>query len=386
MRIFAGHYDRLVYDLQTLYVARTDKLFSSPESAGDRHNRKPNYVCAMGDIRAYAYVRAGATVMKLPRRQFLHLAAGAAALPAVSRIAGAQTYPTRPVRLIVGTAAGGTQDIIARLIGQWLSERLGQQFVIDNRPGAGTNIGTEAVVRASPDGYTLLLVGQPNAISATLYDQLNFSFTRDIAPVAGITRASLVMLLTPSVPAKTVPEFIAYSKSNPAKINMASVGNGSSPHLAGELFKMMTGVTMVHVPYRGGAPALTDLLGGQVQVMFSNTPTIEYIRTGKLRALAVTSATRSEAAPDTPTVGESVPGYEASGWYGIGAPTNTPADIIDKLNKEINAGLADPKMKARLADMGATALPGSPADFAKLIADETEKWGKVVKFAGIKPE
>jgi tripartite-type tricarboxylate transporter receptor subunit TctC len=320
--------------------------------------------------------------MRLPRRKFLHLAAGAAALPALSQIAKAQTYPTRPVHLIVSLAAGGTQDILARVIGQRLSERLRQSFVIDNRPGGGGNIGTETVARAAADGHTLLFVGQPNAISATLYEKL----TRDIAPVAGITRAPLVMLLNQSVPAKTIPELIAYSKSNPAKINMASAGNGSSPHMAGELFKMMTGVDMVHVPYRGGAPAMTDLLGGQVQVMFSNLPAIEYIRAGKLRALAVTSATRSETLPDVPTVGEFVPGYETSAWYGLGAPKNTPSEIVDTLNKEVNTALADRTMKARLADLGGVPMPMTRDQFAKYMADETEKWGKVVKFAGIKPE
>ena len=268
-----------------------------------------------------------------------------------------------------------------------MSERLGQQFVIDNRPGAGSNIATEAVVRAPPDGYTLLMVGATNAINATLYDKLNFNFIRDIAPVAGIIRVPLIMEVNPSVPAKTVPEFIAYAKANPGKINMASGGNGTTLHVSGELFKMMTGVNMVHVPYRGAGPVLIDLLGGQVQVTFDTMPSsIEYIRAGKLRALAVTTAIRSEALPDVPTVGEFVPGYEASTWYGVGAPKNTPAEIIDKLNKEINAGLADPKIKARLADLGDIGLALSPADFGKLIADETEKWGKVVKFAGIKPD
>ena len=325
--------------------------------------------------------------MKLPRRNFLHLAAGAAALPALSRIAWAQTYPSRPVRLIVPLAPGGATDIIARLIGQWLSERLGQPFIIENRPGAGTNLGTEAVVRAPPDGYTLLLVSTPNAINATLYDKLNFNFIRDIAPVAGIISHPLVMVMNPSVPAKTVPEFIAYAKANPRKLNMASPGNGTPNHVSGELFKMMAGVDMVHVPYRSGGPALTDLIAGQVHVMFPATvSSVEYIRAGRLRALAVTTATRSELLPDIPTVGEFVPGYEASGWFGVGAPKATPAEIVEKLNKEINAGLADPKIKARLADLGGTLLAGSPADFGKLIADETEKWGKVVKFAGIKPE
>ncbi len=325
--------------------------------------------------------------MKLPRRQFLHLAAGAAALSAMSRFAWAQTYPTRPVRLIEGFGAGGAADIIARLIGQWLSERLGQPFVIENRTGAATNIATEAVVKAVPDGYTLLFVTSINASNAALYDSLNFNFIRDIAPVASIDRLPFVMEVNPSVPAKTVPEFIAYAKGNLGKINMASVGNGTIPHVAGELFKMMTGVNMVHVPYRGEAPALTGLLGGQVQVYFGTLPgSIEYIRVGKLRALAVTTATRSEALPDVPTLSEFVPNYEASGWHGIGVPKNTPAEIVEKLNKEINAGLADPKFKARLADLGGTVLAGSPADFGKLIADETDKWAKVIRTANIKPE
>jgi tripartite-type tricarboxylate transporter receptor subunit TctC len=325
--------------------------------------------------------------MRLLRRQFLHLAAGAAALSTISRIARAQAYPSRPVRVIVPFAPAGTTDIVARLMGQWLSERLGQQFVIENRPGAGTNIATEAVVRAPPDGYTLLTVGAPAAINATLYDKLNFNFIRDIAPVASIIREPLVMVVNLSVPAKTVPEFIAYAKANPGKLNMASVGNGSSPHVAGELFKMMTGVNTVHVGYRSSGPALIDLLGGQVQVMFNGAGSaIEYIRAGKLRALAVTTATRSEALPEVPTVGEFVPGYEASAFFGIGAPKNTPAEIVEKLNKEINAGLVDPQLKARIAELGSTVITGSPIDFAKLIADETEKWGKVVKFSGAKPD
>jgi tripartite-type tricarboxylate transporter receptor subunit TctC len=326
--------------------------------------------------------------MKLPhRRQFLHLAAGAAALPALSRVAWAQAYPSRPVRMIVPIAPGGAQDILARLMGQWLSERLGQPFIIDNRPGGGSNIGTEAVVRAPADGHTLLLIPPDSAINATLYDKLNFNFIRDIAPVAGVFRGAYVMVVNPSVPANTVPEFIAYAKANSGKINMASVGIGSGPHIAGELFKMMAGVNMVHVPYRGGGPALTDLLGGQVQVMFPGTvASIEYIRAGRLRALGVTTATRSEALPGIPTMGEFVPGYEASQWFGIGAPKNTPADNVDKLNREINAGLADPKIKARLADLGGEVLALSPADFGRLIADETEKWGKVVRAANLKPE
>ena len=322
--------------------------------------------------------------MQVPRRQFLQLSAGAAAL-AVSRFAWAQAYPSRPVRLIVPFPPGGGAEISARLIGQWLSERLGQPFIIDNRPGAGTNIGTEAVVRAPPDGHTLLLVNAANAINATLYDQLNFNFIRDIAPVDGIMRVPSVMVVHPSVPAKSVPELIAYAKANPGKLSMASGGIGSGSHVAGELFKMMAGVNMVHVPYRGVAPALTDLLGGQVQVMAaSSAASIEYIRSSKLRALAVTGPTRTDVLPDIPSVGEFLPGYEASGWFGVGAPRNTPGEIIDRLNNEINAGLADPKIKARFADLGGTVLGGSAADFGKFVADETEKWSKVVKFAGAK--
>jgi tripartite-type tricarboxylate transporter receptor subunit TctC len=305
----------------------------------------------------------------------------------VARLARAETYPGRPVHIIVGFAAGGPNDISARLIGQWLSERLGQQFVVENRPGAGGNVATELVVRAPADGYTLLLVPAPAAINATLYDNLNFNFIRDIAPVAGILRVPEVMVVNPAVPASTVPEFIAYAKANPGKINMASAGNGTVPHVAGELFKFMTGVDLVRVGYRGGGPALVDLMGGQVQVMFEPTlSTIGYIRAAKLRALAVTSATRSAALPDVPTVGEFVPGYEATAWFGIGAPRNTPADIVGKLNSEINAGLVDAKFKDRLADMGGEPMPMSSADFAKFIADETEKWSKVVRAAGIKAE
>jgi tripartite-type tricarboxylate transporter receptor subunit TctC len=325
--------------------------------------------------------------MKLPRRALLHLAAGAAALPALTCIAWTQSYPVKPVRIVVGFAAGGGGDILARLIGQWLSERLGQPFVIENRPGAGGNIAIEAVVRAPADGYTLCLLGANNAINATLYDTLNFNFIRDIAPVAGLTRDPQVMEVNSSLPVKTVPEFISYAKANPGRVNMASSGNGSVQHVAGELFKMMTGAQMTHVTYRGGGPALIDLLGGQVQVYFDvMTSSLEYIRAGKLRALAVTTATRSEALPDIPTVSDFVPGYEAGSFRGIGAPKNTPGEIIDKLNKEINAALADPKMMARIADLGATVLPGSPADFGKLIAEETEKWAKVVKFSGAKAE
>jgi tripartite-type tricarboxylate transporter receptor subunit TctC len=325
--------------------------------------------------------------MKLPRRRFLHVAAVAAALPAVSRSAWAQTYPARPVRIIVATGPAGAPDILARLVGQWLSERLGQQFVTENRPGGGNNIGTEAVVRAPPDGYTLLLVDPSASINATLYDKLNFNFIRDIATVAGLVRMPLVMVVHPSVPATTVPALIAYAKANPGRINMASPGIGTPGHVAGELFKMMTGTEMVHVPYRGGGPALTGLIGGQVQVFFPSTSlSIEQIRAGKLRALAVTTVVRWDGLPDIPTVGEFVPGYEASIVLGIGVPKRTPVEIIDKLNREINAALADPKVKTRLADLGGTPLAGSSADFAKLIADETEKWGKVIKFAGIKPE
>ena len=325
--------------------------------------------------------------MKLPRREFLHLSAAAIALPAVMRLARAESYPSRPVHIIVGFAAGGPNDISARLIAQWLSERLGQQFVVENRPGAGGNVATELVVRAPADGYTLLLVPAPAAINATLYDNLNFNFIRDIAPVAGILRVPEVMVVNPAVPANTVPEFIAYAKANPGKINMATAGNGTVPHVAGELFKFMTGVNLVRVGYRGGGPALVDLMGGQVQVMFEPTlSTIGYIRAGKLRALAVTSATRSTALPDVPTVGEFVAGYEATAWFGIGGPKNTPADIVATLNSEISAGLADAKIKERLADLGGEPMPMSSADFAKFIADETEKWGKVVRAAGIKAE
>jgi tripartite-type tricarboxylate transporter receptor subunit TctC len=324
---------------------------------------------------------------KLPRRRFLHLAAGAAALPAVSRIARAQAYPSRPVRIIVPFAAGGGTDITARLMGQWLSERLGQPFVIENRPGATGNIGTEAAVRAPADGYTLLMAGTANASNATLYDKLNFNFIRDIAPVASIMRQPLVMEVNPSVPARTIPEFIAYAKANPGKINMASSGSGGTLHVAGELFKMMAGVNLVHVQYRGSGPALVDLLGGQVQGMFDGAASsIEYIRAGKLRALAVTTATRSNVLPNIPTLSEFVPGYEASDWYGIGVPKNTSAEIIDKLNKEINAALADPRLQARFADLGGTVFPGSPAEFGKFVAEETEKWAKVIRAANIKPE
>jgi tripartite-type tricarboxylate transporter receptor subunit TctC len=325
--------------------------------------------------------------MKLPRRKVLHLAAGAAALPAVSRVARAQTYPTRPVRIVVGFAAGGSTDIGARVIGQWLQERLGQPFVIENRPGAGTNIATETVVRAPPDGYTLLMVGPSSAVNATLYDKLDFVFLRDIAPVGSLIRQPQIMLANPSVMTKTVPELIAYAKANPGKITMASAGVGSAGHLVGELFKMMAGVDFVHVPYRGAGPALADLLGGQVMISFAGIAgSIEYIRAGKLRALAVTTATRSQALPDVPTVGEFVPGFEAGDWLGVGAPRNTPAAIVDKLNGEIALALADPKIKARFADLGGTALALTPAEFGKLLADETEKWAKVIRAAHIKPE
>jgi len=324
--------------------------------------------------------------VRLARRQFLHLAA-AIALPVVSRIAWAQTYPARPVRIVVGLTAGSASDIVARIMGQWLSERLGQQFIVENRPGAGTNIAAEAVVRSVPDGYTLLLAASPNAINASLYDKLSFNFIRDIAPVAAISREPNVIVVNPSLPTRTVPELIAYAKANPGRINMASAGNGTTSHLAGELFNMMTGVNMVHVPYRGGGPALTDLLAGQVQVFFPPMVVpVGQIRAGKLRALAVTTATRSEALPDIPTVGEFVPGYEASVWFGLGVPKGTPAEVINKLNQETNAALIDIKIKARMAESGGTVLPGSPADFGKLIAEETDKWSKVVREANIKPE
>jgi tripartite-type tricarboxylate transporter receptor subunit TctC len=323
--------------------------------------------------------------MKLPRRTFLHLAAGAAVLPMSSRFAWAEAYPSRPVRLIAGFPPGGVVDVFARLIGQWLSDRLGQPIIIENRAGAGGNLATEAVVKAPPDGYTLLMIGSNNAWNVTLYDNLSFNFIRDIAPVASIYRGPAVLVVHPSFPAKSVPELIAYAKANPGKLNMASGGVGSTQHVYGELFKMMTGVDMLHVPYRGGGPALTDLLAGQVPVMFDTLATsIEHIRAGKLRALAVTSAARSEVLPDVPTVGDFVPGYEGTGWQGVGAPRNTPTEIIDKLNREINAGLADPRMKARIADFGYTVFASSPADFRTFIAAYTDKWAKVIKFSGAK--
>jgi tripartite-type tricarboxylate transporter receptor subunit TctC len=325
--------------------------------------------------------------MNLPRRRFLRLTAGAAALPAVAHFAWAQAYPTRPVRIIVPFGSGGGTDIVARLIGQWLSERLGQQFVVENRPGAGGNLGTETVVRAPPDGYTLALVGAPGAINATLYQNLSFNFIRDVAPVAIIVRFPNVLVVNPLIAAKTVPEFIAYAKANPGKLNMSSPGIGSTPHVAGELFKMMAGVDLVHVPYRSVAAGLTDMLSGQVQVTFGTTAsTIEYVRAGTLRALAVTTATRVEALPELPAIAEFVPGYEASAWFGIGAPRNTPTYIIDKLNAVINDCLADPKLQARLAELGGIAMTGSPADFGRLVVEETEKWGRVVRFSGVKAE
>jgi len=345
-------------------------------------NRKRE-ICTSGSVRD----EDGQPPHLLGRRNFLHLAAGAAALPAVSRIAGAQTYPTRPLRLIIGYPPGGSADITARLTGQWLSERVGQPVVIESRPGAATNLATEAVVRAAPDGYTLLLVAPANAINATLYDKLTFNFLRDIEPVAGIIRFPNVVVVNPSLPIKTIPELIAYAKANPGKLNMASSGNGSTIHMSGELFKMLTGINMVHVPYRGGAPALTDLIAGQVHVMFDNVPTsAEHIKAGKLRGLAVTSTARSEVLPDLPTAADFLPGYEASAWYGLGVPKNTPGEVIEKINKAMNAILADPKSQARFAELGASLLPGSPADFGKLIAEETEKWGKVVEFSGAKPD
>ena len=325
--------------------------------------------------------------MNLHRRHFLHLAASTAALPAVSQIASAQTYPSRPVRIIVGFAPGQAIDIVTRIIGQWLSEQLGQQFIIENRPGAGGNIATEAVVRAPPDGYTLLAIGSNNMINATLYEKLNYNFIRDIAPTASIYRVPQIMEVNPSFPAKTVPEFIAYAKAHPGEISFASAGNGSVAHVTGELFKMMTGVNMLHVPYRGAPPALTDLIGGQVHVMFDNMPSsIEHIRAGRLRPLAVTATTRWQGLPDVPTLGDFVPGFETNAWAGIGAPKNTPAEIIDKLNREINGGLLDPKIKARIADLGGMVLALSPTEYGRRIAEETEKWAKVIKFSGAKPD
>jgi tripartite-type tricarboxylate transporter receptor subunit TctC len=329
----------------------------------------------------------GALMKRLERRVFLHLVTSAAAMPLLLRMAGAQTYPARPVHIISGFAAGGGVDITARLIGQWLSERLGQNFIVENRPGADGNIGTELVVNAPADGYTLLLAAVPNAVNATLYPNLKFNFIRDIAPVAGIIHVPMVMLVNPSVPARTVPEFITYAKANPGKINMASAGTGSAPHMAGELFNAMAGINMVHVPYRGQGPALADLLGGQVQVYFSTSPgTADYIRTGKLRALAVTTASQAEVLHDLPFVGNFLSGYEASQWYGVGAPRRTPVELVERLNREINAAFADGNMKARFADIGGEPLAGSPAEFAKLIADETEKWAKVVKLTGLTPQ
>jgi tripartite-type tricarboxylate transporter receptor subunit TctC len=327
------------------------------------------------------------SALKISRRRFLYWAAGAASIQAFSRIAGARTYPSRPVHVIVGFPPGGASDITARLMGQWLSKRLGQQFLIENRAGASTNIATETVAKAPADGYTLLLVSVANTVNATLYNNLNFVFLREIAPVAGLVYGPLVMVLNPSVPARTIPEFIAYARANSGKINIALAGNGTPGHMAGALFQLSTGLDLVNVPYRGGAPALTDLLAGHVQVMFDNLPTsLEDIRGGKVRPLAVTTATRSEALPDLPTVNEFVPGYEVTSWFGIGAPGNTPPEIVDKLNMEINAGLADRKLKARLTDLGNTVLGGSPADFGRLIVEETEKWRKVIRAANIKPE
>jgi tripartite-type tricarboxylate transporter receptor subunit TctC len=325
--------------------------------------------------------------MRLRRRNFLRLAAGAAALPVLPRRVRGDTYPSRPVHILVGFAAGGAADTVARLTAEWLSERLGQQFVVDNRPGAGTNIATEAVVQSAPDGYTLLLVTGANAINATLYQHLNFDFLRDIAPIAGVIRVPQVMIVNPQLPAKTVPEFIAYAKDNPGKINMGSGGVGSTLHVAGELFKMMAGVNLVHVPYRGDAPALVDLMGGQIQVMFDLTAAaLPFIKAGKLRGLAVTSATRTPALADLPTIGDFLPGYEATSFEGIAGPKGTPGEIVDKLNAALNAGFADAKFKVRLADLGGDGLPGTPSEFRQLIADETAKWGKVVKFANLKAE
>ena len=340
-------------------------------------------ICTSGSVRD----EDGQPPHLLGRRNFLHLAAGAAALPTVSRIASAQAYPSRPVRIIVGFAPGQAIDIVTRIIGQWLSQRLGQQFIIENRPGAGGNIATETVVRAPPDGYTLLAIGSNNMINATLYEKLNYNFIRDIAPVASIYRVSQVMEVNPSFPAKTVPEFIAYAKAHPGQISFASAGNGSVAHVTGELFKMMTGVNMLHVPYRGAPPALTDLIGGQVHVIFDNMPSsIEHIRAGRLRPLAVTATARWQGLPDVPTLGDFVPGFETSAWAGIGAPKNTPAEIIDTLNRDINAALADPTIKARFAELGGEVLALSPNEYGKRIAEETEKWAKVIKFSGAKPD
>jgi tripartite-type tricarboxylate transporter receptor subunit TctC len=325
--------------------------------------------------------------MKLPRRTFLHLAAGAAALPAVLRFALAQSYPTRPVRWVVGYPPGGSTDIVARIMGRWLSERLGQQVIIENKPGAGTNIAVQTVVSSPLDGYTLIFLSAANAINATLYESLPFDLLRDIAPVGPLVRVPLVMEVNPAVPAKTVAEFIAHAKANPGKVNMASVGVGTPPHLAGELFKVMTGVNMVHVPYRGSAPAITGMIGGQVQVLFDAVPSsLAHIQSGALRALAVTTAIRSGVLPDLPTVADTVPGYEASTWFGVGVPKGTPTEVIEKLNREINAGLADPTVKARLAEVGTSVFSATPSDFGKFIAAETEKWGKVVEFSGAKPD
>jgi tripartite-type tricarboxylate transporter receptor subunit TctC len=325
--------------------------------------------------------------MTLLRRRFLHLAAGAVALPAVARIAHGQPYPSRPVRIVVPFAAAGPNDIIARVLGQWLAERLGQPFVIENRPGAASNLGTEAVVHAAPDGYTVLIVSSPQAINATLYDKLHFQFRRDIAPVAAIMRVPNVMVVDRSFPARSVPDFISYAKANPDRLNFASSGVGASNHMSGELFKIMTGIAMTHVPYRSSGPALTDLIGGRVQVMFDAiTSTIEHIKADRLRSLAVTSTPRSALIPDTPVMSDFVPGYDVSNWFGLGMPSHTPGEIINRLNTAVNEGLADPGLQARLAGMGGTPLPGSPSDFGKLIADETEKWGKVIRTANIKPE
>jgi tripartite-type tricarboxylate transporter receptor subunit TctC len=332
-------------------------------------------------------VESRSIVMNLPRRRFFHLAAGALAAPAIARRALADGYPSRPVRLISGFAAAGGNDTIARLMGQWLTERLGQTFVIENRPGAGTNIAAEMVINSPPDGYTLFVTNLSSAVNATLYEKLNFNFMRDMLPIAGIAQAPSAVAISASVPAKSVAEFIAYAKAHPGRINMGSAGIGSTGHVAGELFKMMAGVNLVHVPYRGNAPALTDLIAGQIEVLFPSLgSSIEYVKAGKLRALAVTGATRSDALPDLPTVAETLPGYQAASFYGIGAPHNTPAEVVEILNNAVNAGLADPKLMARLADLGSEPMPGAPAMFGKLIADETEKWGKVIKFAGLKSQ
>jgi tripartite-type tricarboxylate transporter receptor subunit TctC len=368
--------DEIVHELPAGWVEFLSIAPAAMSSAGDCFKNHSTF-CQ----------RSSASALAISRRQLLNLVAGAAALSTCLRLARAENYPSRPVRIIVGFPPGGAADITARLIGQWLSKRLAQPFIIENRPGAGTNIGTEAVATSPPDGYTLLLVSVANTVNATLYERLNFDFIRDIAPVAGLVRGPLVMVLNPSVPANTVPEFIAYATTNPRLINIASAGNGTPGHMASELFQLLTSLDLVHVPYRGGAPALADLLAGHVQVMFDNLPTsLEYIHAGKLRPLAVTTATRSDILPDLPTLSEFVPGYEVSSWFGIGVPRNTPTQVVDKLSAEINAGLAASELQAHFTDLGSTPLVASPVDLGKLIVEETKKWSKVIRAANIKPE